>query len=66
LSINALRIDPHHSHLNLDEALKLVDIIKPGVAYLSHISHYLGFHDEVEKKLPKNVHLAYDNLVISV
>lgn len=66
LSINALRIEPHHSHLNLEEALELVDKINPGIAYLSHISHYLGFHDEVEKKLPKKVHLAYDNLVVSV
>jgi phosphoribosyl 1,2-cyclic phosphate phosphodiesterase len=66
LSINALRVEPHHSHLNLEEALELVDKINPGIAYLSHISHYLGFHDEVEKKLPKNVHLAYDNLVVSV
>ncbi len=66
LSINALRIEPHHSHLNLEEALELVDKINPGIAYLSHISHYLGFHDEVESKLPKKVHLAYDNLVVSV
>ncbi|WP_297691566.1 MBL fold metallo-hydrolase [uncultured Eudoraea sp.] len=66
LSINALRIEPHHSHLNLEEALEVIDKINPGIAYLSHISHYLGFHDEVEKKLPKKVHLAYDNLVVSV
>jgi phosphoribosyl 1,2-cyclic phosphate phosphodiesterase len=26
----------------------------------------LGFHDEVEKKLPNNVHLSYDGLVIEV
>lgn len=66
LSVNALRIEPHHSHLNLEEALELVNKINPGIAYLSHISHYLGFHDEVEKKLPNKVHLAYDNLVVSV
>jgi len=66
LSVNALRVEPHHSHLNLEEALELVDKINPEIAYLSHISHYLGFHDEVEKKLPNGVHLAYDNLVVSV
>lgn len=66
LSVNALRIEPHHSHLNLEEALELVNKINPGIAYLSHISHYLGFHDEVEKILPEKVHLAYDNLVVSV
>lgn len=66
LSVNALRIEPHHSHLNLEEALELIDKINPEIAYLSHISHHLGFHDEVEQKLPKKVHLAYDNLVVSV
>jgi len=66
LSINALRIEPHHSHFNLEEALEFIDKVKPEITYLSHISHYLGFHDEVEEKLPKNVHLAYDNLVVSV
>ncbi|WP_297793212.1 MBL fold metallo-hydrolase [uncultured Eudoraea sp.] len=66
LSINALRIEPHHSHLNLEEALEVIERIKPRMAYLSHISHYMGFHDEVEERLPKNVHLAYDNLVVSV
>lgn len=66
LVINALRIEPHHSHFNLAEALKFVAIVKPEVAYFTHISHLLGFHDAVERELPENVHLAYDNLVISL
>ncbi|MGI9546897.1 MAG: MBL fold metallo-hydrolase [Flavobacteriaceae bacterium] len=66
LSVNALRIDPHHSHFNLEEALAFIEKVQPQKTYLTHISHYLGFHNEVEKKLPKNVHLAYDNLVVSV
>jgi phosphoribosyl 1,2-cyclic phosphate phosphodiesterase len=66
LVVNALRIEPHHSHFNLEEALEFIDIVRPKTAYLTHISHLLGFHDEVEKQLPDNVHLAYDNLVIEV
>ena len=65
LIINALRIEPHPSHLNLEEALKLIKVIKPKKTYLTHISHLLGFHNEVSKKLPKNVFLAYDNLKIN-
>lgn len=64
LVVNALRIDPHHSHFNLEEALEFIGSVNPGVAYLTHISHLMGFHREVEKQLPKNVHLAYDNLII--
>lgn len=66
LVISALRIKPHLTHLNLEEALELVERIKPKKAYFTHISHLLGFHDEVSKKLPENVHLAYDNLTLSV
>ena len=65
LVINALRIEPHPSHLNLEEALKLIKEIKPKKTYLTHMSHLLGLHNEVSKKLPKNVFLAYDNLKIN-
>jgi phosphoribosyl 1,2-cyclic phosphate phosphodiesterase len=50
----------------LEEALALIQKIKPKKAYLTHISHLMGFHKEVEKTLPKNVFLAYDELMIEV
>ncbi len=66
LVVNALRIEAHHSHFNLEEALAFIDEIQPEQAYLTHISHLLGFHKDVEKILPKNVFLAYDNLKITI
>jgi len=66
LVVNAVRIKPHHSHLNLEEALILIEELKPKKAYLTHISQYIGFHAEVEKTLPENVFLAYDELVVEV
>ena len=66
LVINALRIDPHRSHFNLEEALQFINKAKPETAYLTHISHLLGFHEEVEKTLPKHVFLAYDGLEITI
>lgn len=66
LVINALREEPHHTHFNLQEALDFISIVKPKKAYLTHISHLLGFHDEIQKKLPENVFLAYDNLIINL
>ncbi|WP_298534067.1 MBL fold metallo-hydrolase [uncultured Algibacter sp.] len=66
LVVNALRIEPHRSHFNLKEALEFIELIKPEKAYLTHISHLLGFHDDVEKTLPENVFLAYDNLRITI
>jgi phosphoribosyl 1,2-cyclic phosphate phosphodiesterase len=66
LIVNALREEPHATHFNLQEALDFIALIEPERAYLTHISHLMGFHEEVEKKLPKNVFLAYDNLEISI
>tara|TARA_B100000965_G_C19558912_1_gene743559 strand:+ start:799 stop:1560 length:762 start_codon:yes stop_codon:yes gene_type:complete len=65
LIINALRIEEHYSHLNLQDALDLISKINPKRAYLTHISHKLGFHQNVQDKLPKNVYLAYDGLELS-
>lgn len=66
LVINALRDEAHHSHFNLQEALDFITLVQPKKAYLTHISHLLGFHEEVQKRLPKNVFLAYDNLEITI
>ncbi|MEN8188016.1 MAG: MBL fold metallo-hydrolase [Bacteroidota bacterium] len=65
LIVNALRIEPHPTHFNLQAALNLIEEVQPKKAYLTHISHRLGFHDEVSKILPENVFLAYDELVVS-
>lgn len=62
LVINALRKEEHRTHFTLEEALNFIEKVKPKKAYITHISHLLGFHDEVEASLPENVYLAYDGL----
>ncbi|WP_010662800.1 MBL fold metallo-hydrolase [Marinilabilia salmonicolor] len=66
LVINALRIEPHISHFSLSQALEVIEELQPERAYLTHISHHLGFHEEVSKKLPPNVFLGYDGLEIDI
>ena len=66
LVINALRETPHDTHFNLQEALDFITLIQPEKTYLTHISHIMGFHEEVQKRLPENVYLAYDNLEITL
>ena len=66
LIVNALRIEKHPTHFNLEEALEFVADIRPKKAFFTHISHRLGFHDEVSKSLPDNVFIAYDGLKITV
>lgn len=62
LVINALQIADHISHFNLEEAVTFAKRINAEVTYLTHISHNLGLHNEVEKVLPDNIRLAYDGL----
>ncbi|WP_020538306.1 MBL fold metallo-hydrolase [Lewinella cohaerens] len=66
LVISALHHEDHHSHLKLKEALALIERINPQQAYLTHLSHKMGAHQDVEKLLPENVCIAYDQLVLSL
>ncbi len=66
LIINALRKEKHISHFNLEEALEIISIIKPKKAYLTHISHLMGLHNEECLTLPDNVEIAYDGLKIEL
>lgn len=62
LILGCLRIKQHLSHLNLEEALALIELIKPEKTYLTHISHLFDSHENILKMLPKNVTPAYDGL----
>ena len=64
--VDALRIEEHPTHLNLEEAIDFAEEIKAKRTYFTHISHKLGFHAEVEKILPENVFLSYDGLQVEV
>lgn len=65
--IGALRQNtPHHSHLLLPQAIELAQKIDAKTTYFTHIGHEMGFHEEVEKSLPPQMHLAYDGLRIMV
>jgi phosphoribosyl 1,2-cyclic phosphate phosphodiesterase len=66
LVVNALRKEKHISHYNLEEAIELVHELEIPTAYFTHISHQLGKHEEIEKRLPEGIHLGFDGLVIEV
>jgi phosphoribosyl 1,2-cyclic phosphate phosphodiesterase len=66
LVINALRKEKHISHFTLNQALNLIKQLSPKRAYLTHLSHQMGLHAEVQNDLPSNVQLAYDGLVFDL
>ncbi len=61
LVLDALRPKPHPAHFGLDQALDVIDQFRPEQAYLTHLSHEMD-HEEISRKLPPNVQLAYDGL----
>jgi phosphoribosyl 1,2-cyclic phosphate phosphodiesterase len=65
LVLNALHIREHHSHLNLDQAIRLAMSLKAGRTFLTHISHDMGLSSKVESELPESISLASDELVVS-
>ena len=62
LVVSALHHKEHHSHMNLEQALALIEELKPKRAFLTHVSHRMGLHDKVNQDLPKGVQLAFDGL----
>lgn len=66
LVVNALRKEEHISHFNLEEALAFIAEVKPKKAYLTHISHLFGTHEEILSLLPPNVYPAYDGLTFEL
>lgn len=66
LVVNALRYENHYSHFTINEAIQLVEAIKPDVTYFIHMSHQFGFHKVMEQKLPSHIRVSYDGLKIEV
>lgn len=61
LVLDALRHKPHAAHFGLNEALDVIERLKPERAYLTHMSHELE-HAGTNARLPRGVELAYDGL----
>lgn len=66
LILNALRHESHISHFTLQQAIELVEELKPRKAYFTHISHQLGLHTTVNKSLPSQMELASDGMQLIV
>jgi phosphoribosyl 1,2-cyclic phosphate phosphodiesterase len=64
--LNALRNSRHVSHFSVSEAVEILQDLAPEAAYLTHLSHFVGLHDEVNSRLPENIRLAYDGLTVIV
>lgn len=65
LVLGALRYIPHIKHFNIEQALNIVDRLKPKRTYFTHMCHDIE-HEEANQKLPKGVEFAFDGLIVEV
>ena len=66
LVMNALRIKPHTTHQNLQEAIDVAECINARETYFIHMSHHIGLHMDISRSLPLNMHFAWDGLKLSL
>jgi phosphoribosyl 1,2-cyclic phosphate phosphodiesterase len=64
--LNALRKSHHVSHFSVSEAVAILEELRPEAAYLTHLSHFVGLHEEVNRNLPDFVKLAHDGLELTI
>ena len=63
LILDALRIRPHPTHFNLQQAVEQARDIGAQRTYFTHIAHEMG-HDQTNRSLPDGMALGYDGQVI--
>jgi len=64
--VNALRNSKHSSHFSVEEAVALIEKLNPEQGYLTHMSHFIGKHEDLDTRLPENIHPAYDGLRVEL
>lgn len=64
--LSALRWEPEHpTHLTIPQAVEIIEKLKVPQAYFIHMNSYVD-HEPTNKKLPDNIKLAYDQMVIEI
>ena len=60
--VNAIRFEKHISHFTLAEALEVIEKVGAAHSFLTHLSHQLPVHRQLEAILPEGVKPAFDGL----
>ncbi len=64
LVINTIRHTPHLSHFSLPQALEVIRQVGAARNYLTHLSHQIDPHQQLQSLLPDHVSPAYDGLTV--
>lgn len=63
--LDALRRNPHPTHMNLQTAITTAQRIAPRQTFFTHLCHDLG-HASTEAELPEGIHVAYDGMKLGL
>jgi phosphoribosyl 1,2-cyclic phosphate phosphodiesterase len=64
LILDGLRYENHRTHFTIPEAIEAAERIGAKQTYLTHMTHTVDY-SETSARLPKNVALCYDGLVLN-
>ncbi|MFW6281492.1 MAG: MBL fold metallo-hydrolase [bacterium] len=65
LILGVLRYREHNTHMNIEQAINLINKIGVNRAYFTHLSHELEYN-ETNRNLPDHINLAYDGMIIDI
>ncbi len=69
LIIDGLRERPHKTHFNIEQAIEQIEILRPGRAYLTHMSHEVDYETTntmLAQASSIPIELAYDGLTLDL
>ncbi len=64
--LSAVRKQAHPSHFSLQQAVDILEFLRPERGIITHISHLMGKHEDVNKQLPDFIELAYDGMELNI
>lgn len=65
LIVNGLRFEKHPTHQTIEDAIVLARHVKAEKTYITHLSHQAGLHEELVKRMPADIEIAYDGLTVT-
>ena len=63
--VDCLRDEPHISHANVEQTLKMIKKVKPEKAVLTHMTHHLDY-DDINARTAEHITPAHDGMILEI
>ena len=65
LILDCLKINPHPTHFNLEQAILISELLRPKKTILTNLHTDLDYNF-LKKNLPKNIIPAHDKMILKI